>query len=288
MQCEKKIIIRRENEYGQVVNEQVPCGRCVFCLQKKRRHWQFRLDQEMKRSSSAYFVTLTYNDKEIPNSVLGKTSLHKADIVKFNKRLRAEIHRDLKRQEKKLKTTLAEPKIKYFLIGEYGPETKRPHYHAVYFNVPPPVMNKLPKLWKLGIVQVDVLNHQRIGYVTKYMICQEHEYNGKEQPFQLSSNHIGLDYLTRNRKNISENLRNYVIDDNGKKIDMPKYYKDLLYDKEQKLIIRSENAHQIQIRKINRLDNDIKNGEHPFDLELRRIELAKNKIIANANKNRSL
>jgi len=58
------------------------------------------------------FVTLTYDDDFLPYGA----TLYKPDYQKFLKRLR-------KKYE-----------VRYFLGGEYGDTTQRPHYHAILFG----------------------------------------------------------------------------------------------------------------------------------------------------------
>ena len=59
------------------------------------------------------FVTLTYSDQELPRD--GKINKH--HIQTFIKRLR--YHED----------------VRYFVTGEYGEQTARPHYHAILFGI---------------------------------------------------------------------------------------------------------------------------------------------------------
>ena len=63
----------------------------------------------------AWFTTLTYSDANLP----ANGSLNIGDIQKFLKRLRRKREDD---------------RIAYYICGEYGPRTKRPHYHAVFFG----------------------------------------------------------------------------------------------------------------------------------------------------------
>lgn len=63
------------------------------------------------------FVTLTYSDDKLPAS-LSLDPKHPQDWLK---RLRSEI---------------SPVKIRYYLVGEYGDETHRPHYHAALFGFP--------------------------------------------------------------------------------------------------------------------------------------------------------
>lgn len=61
------------------------------------------------------FVTLTYDEGSLPDG----ESLRKEDAQDFMKRLR--FH--------------SEKKLRYFLVGEYGDQSGRPHYHAAIFGL---------------------------------------------------------------------------------------------------------------------------------------------------------
>ena len=112
--CIRRVTIRSQKTNNLI---QVPCGNCVECLEKKRSEWSFRLQQELKVSDSAYFITLTYSEENLPEE------LSKEHCQKFLKRLR--------KQNDKYTTK----KLRYYLAGEYGDKTKRPHYHMIVFNL---------------------------------------------------------------------------------------------------------------------------------------------------------
>jgi hypothetical protein len=42
------------------------CGKCVKCINKYRTEWAFRMHQESKDHATAYFVTLTYDEENLP------------------------------------------------------------------------------------------------------------------------------------------------------------------------------------------------------------------------------
>lgn len=67
------------------------------------------------------FVTLTYAEEHLPVLQNGRATLVPSDARDWLKRLR-----------KKIEPT----KVRYFLVGEYGDETNRPHYHVALFNYP--------------------------------------------------------------------------------------------------------------------------------------------------------
>lgn len=45
---------------------EVPCGKCVACLRKRKNDYAARLSREVKTATSMFFVTLTYNNKHLP------------------------------------------------------------------------------------------------------------------------------------------------------------------------------------------------------------------------------
>lgn len=91
------------------------CGQCLPCRINKRRVWTHRILLEACQYEHNAFVTLTYDEESIPpNGTL--VPKHAQDWLK---RLRDRIHPQ---------------KVRYFIVGEYGDETQRPHYHAALFN----------------------------------------------------------------------------------------------------------------------------------------------------------
>ncbi|WNK14382.1 MAG: replication initiator protein [Microvirus sp.] len=97
----------------------LPCGRCIGCRMEKARQWGLRCLHEKKLWRNNWYVTLTYNDQNLPPG----GSLCLRDVQLFMKRLR------------KAKGSCEENPVRFFLGGEYGEENRRPHYHALLFNV---------------------------------------------------------------------------------------------------------------------------------------------------------
>lgn len=152
----------------------VPCGKCNFCLQAKRSEWTFRLKQELKVCSSAFFLTFTYSDDNLP--LRGDVAtLVKSDVQKFMKRLRK---------------VCPGVTLRYYFVGEYGTNTERPHYHSIMFNLPPGREHDLEKIWNLGGVFVAPCNGATIHYTTKYHLNRHVDWDkvnpGREKPFLLS------------------------------------------------------------------------------------------------------
>lgn len=151
------------------------------------------------------FLTLTYED---PPKIVreGHDPLHtlmRKDYVDFLKRLRKKI----------------EPlRFRYFVVGEYGDETFRPHYHAALFGFPGclrgitrqkfqstrsdwanccSICRMVGETWGLGDIQIGTLEtasaRYLAGYVTKKMTMRDDpRLEGREPEFARMSLRPGI------------------------------------------------------------------------------------------------
>jgi len=180
--------------------------------------------QQDKISTSSHFITLTYDTQKVPISPLGFMSLDKRDVQLFFKRLRF-AHNGSERSA-----------IKYYLAGEYGGKTHRPHYHAIIFNAE---IQHIQPAWDKGQIHYGTVGGASIGYTLKYMCKQQSTiwYGDRTHEFSLMSKGLGANYLTPGmekwHKADIEN-RMYVPLEDGRKIAMPRYYKDKLYDEDER------------------------------------------------------
>lgn len=242
MQCPTPVTVKDENQNRYI---DVPCGKCGACKKNRRAVWSFRLAQEEKASSSCHFITLTYKNDELPFSGQIPTLL-KDDLQKFIKRLREEI------RKVSPKTT-----FRYYAVGEYGPESERPHYHIIAFNIPWVIrdraFNKIREIWGLGNVTVDPITPARIHYVSKFhMNANKEEFIDSEtgEVFERQSEFatmsrgngieghkyqygIGHNYIKRVKQWHLSTGKNYVIN-NGFKQKLPRYYKERIFGEEER------------------------------------------------------
>lgn len=190
----------------------VPCGKCPVCLAGKRADWSFRLNEELKSTENAYFITLTYDDEKIPLD----GTLNKRDIQLFNKRLRKKTGDGMR----------------FFLAGEYGSTTHRPHYHGIYFNVKKELIEDITSIWGQGHCHTGTATPASIHYTTKYIInfFDWDKTDVRLKPFVLMSRNpaIGHAYLKRNGQNHYNNMSQYVVN-NGHLQKLPKYYKERIF-----------------------------------------------------------
>jgi len=177
--------------------------------------------QEERRSTAAHFVTFTYDTQFVPISPNGFMTLRKSDFQDFMKRLRK----------------LCDAPIKYYVAGEYGSKNKRPHFHAIIFNVANEDLYF--KAWSLGGVQlgsidVGTVTTESIAYTAKYIDKQEfRSYHGRDDripEFSMMSKHLGDNYLTDDIKDYHKADVSRVYVHNGNyKVSMPRYYRDKIF-----------------------------------------------------------
>ena len=113
------------DEYGNAVPlfNYVGCGKCPFCRDKQTRAWQIRCMNESKYSTSPTLsVLLTYDNEHIPTY-----GLEPKHLTDFFKRLRISLKRNFE---------CYQDNLRYYAVGEYGKERKRPHYHLILWNLP--------------------------------------------------------------------------------------------------------------------------------------------------------
>ena len=238
----------------------VPCGKCANCLSNQRSDWTFRLNQELKASSSAYFVTLTYSEENVPYNG-EEATLRKKDLQDFIKRLRRYHDTEVEKYQKLMKRSYIElnpPKIRYYAIGEYGLETFRPHYHGLFFNVSPEVIQRINEIWKLGFIKVGDVNTASIHYVTKYVINRKCLIPGTEPSFSIMSRRPGIGSSYINSKSLRYHRQETgqkfeVTTEDGRIQRMPRYYKQFIFTKKE----LQGNAKKIEAEMDNTFDEDM-------------------------------
>lgn len=211
----------------------VPCGRCPLCKRRRVNEWVFRLEQEEKRSDSAWFLTLTYDQQTVPLTSNNMMTLRKKDLQNYWKRLR------------KLNP---QSKIKYYAVGEYGSTTRRPHYHAIVFNCSE---QSLVDAWSLdgisiGHVHIGKVTGASIAYTIKYIdkdsVIPLHANDFRQKEFSAMSKRLGDNYINQKTEayHKADYSRNYLTRPGGIRVPMPRYYRNKMFDDKEK---RKQVAH---------------------------------------------
>lgn len=217
----------------------VPCGKCPGCLARRVSGWSFRLLQEDKHSENSLFITLTYDTAHVHITRNGFMSLCKRDLQLFFKRLR------------KLHTGSNKSNIKYYAVGEYGGRTRRPHYHLILFNAKTELVQPA---WSLGQVHYGQVSGASVGYTLKYMNKPRkntHRNDDREKEFSLMSKGLGANYLSEkmvhwHKADLEQRMYCNI---DGKKIAMPRYYKNKIYTEQERA-------------KISKAQKEIMNEDH--------------------------
>lgn len=131
-----------------------PCGGCLICRKNKGRFWTGRLLlEQMSTVNTSWFLTLTYDDEHLPRTVFGDGTLRKKYTTQWVQDQR-KVH-----------------DFRYYLVGEYGEKTKRPHYHMAVF--PPDSafsVDRLLAAWKKGHTSYHMMETGSAEYLAKYTL----------------------------------------------------------------------------------------------------------------------
>lgn len=228
-----------------------PCGICPKCKYRRIAQWVFRLLEEEKISSSAYFVTLTYDDHHLSHergtvTPFGHLSLSLRDLQLY-----------FKRQRKLQAAAGNDQTIRYYACGEYGGHTARPHFHYIGFNVDAELIEKA---WGMGNIKIKPAHQETMAYTMKY-ICKNRRrfeaYDGRMPEFSVMSKGLGISYLdaTMYDWHTDDVLnRMYVTLKGGVKVSMPRYYRDRIYYEFEKLALAEVYAIQKRDAELEKLE----------------------------------
>lgn len=229
----------------------IPCGKCVGCRLDYSRSWADRMMLELETAKKAIFITLTYNNTYVPTKCISDDipigfTVSKRDVQLFMKRLRRKYDGI---------------KLRFYLSSEYGPTTRRPHYHAIIFGLGiddfpdkiPHGKNELgqqyyelpaiQEVWAeydskgnrigdLGYVLGSDVSYQTCAYVARYVMKKVRDNpkwskeNGVDPEFNLMSRNpgIGAEYLKEHPDCMDFTSINISTEDGAKKIMIPKYF----------------------------------------------------------------
>lgn len=274
MKCDNpyniKLTEEKSAKHG-INNAPVKCGRCLPCKKNRIAQWSIRLEKEMEISTSAMFVTLTYDNLHIPITTgrypmtLLKNSKQDAELQQqekedrsdrsiqaFFKRLRYYEGESKKLWNIKQKEIEEQKPLKYYACGEYGSQKFRPHYHIILFNLVD--YKNLNRAWATAVVkngttvdhipfgEVDIqdVNPNTIKYVLKYINKDNwnrfHKDDNRVKEFSLMSKGLGKNWITPKVESFYNRRLdiNYTISSDGYKVAMPRYYRDKMLTEETK------------------------------------------------------
>ncbi|AXH76776.1 MAG: replication initiator protein [Microviridae sp.] len=230
------VVFTELRRHGTTSEITIKCGQCIGCKLENSRVWAMRAVHETKLYKRNCFITLTYDEENLPH----RGQLNYDDFQQFMKRLRKKYGEN----------------IRFYMCGEYGTLNGRPHYHAILFNHDWTdkkhfkksesgesiyTSESLQRLWPHGHSSSGEATFESAAYIARYCVqkrtgedSEEHykryDYLGEYQlapEFNQMSRKpgIGGDWLKFYKEDIF--ARDIVII-NGKETNVPKFYDKLL------------------------------------------------------------
>lgn len=207
----------------------VGCTKCKECRKQKSKAWAVRLQEEIRTDNQGQFVTLTLSNESIKDLSEG---INAEGYERDNAIASLGVRRFLERWRKKTKKS-----VKHWLITELGHQgTENIHLHGIIFSKD---IEMIKERWGYGFVYIgEYVNERTVNYCVKYMTKTDfnHKYYN---PKVLCSKGIGAGYLQRddaNRNKYRPNgeTREVWVARNGKKLNLPVYYRNKIYTEEER------------------------------------------------------
>lgn len=263
-------VVFNRNEGYLDLEVKMPCGRCRACRLGKARQWAVRCLHEAKQYEKNCFVTLTYNNENLPP---GRCLVFR-HFQLFMKRLRKEYG----------------PNIKYYHCGEYGEQNLRPHYHACLFNmdfedkklwsvrddVKLYTSEKLEKIWNMGHCIIGEVTFESAAYVARYIMKKwygpQSLRSGRPGEYATMSKGIGKAFLKEYLSDVYP--LDKVVTRGGRLVKPPRYYDDYLEKVDSELyerVKRERRCKEIEDDDFERLETLDKVQEHRANLLVRNL-----------------
>lgn len=232
----------------------IPCRKCIGCRLDYSRQWADRLMIELQRHDSAWFVTLTYDENNVPHAVRPSTG----EIEPYSTLIKRDCQLFMKRLRKAHQKLYPDNHLMYYLAGEYGEISGRPHYHAIIFDL---VLNDLKlwsrvngfqyftsewlqSIWKLGRVIVAHVTWDTCAYTARYIVKkqlgkaakEEYYENGILPEFSLVSTKPAISKIYFEESILQSKIFGNVeslhlsTSEGGREVRFPKYW-DRLYER---------------------------------------------------------
>lgn len=207
-----------EEKYGKEYILQLPCGHCTSCLLNYARTWAVRCCLEASLYKNNYFVTLTYDDQNLPSN----SNQARRDVQLFFKRLRKEF-----------------PGVRYFGCLERGENTHRFHHHIILFNLDlydvVPLgkralegyyykSRKLSEIWSNGFIDIGDVSFNSCGYIARYCMKKRFKESKDEFIYMSTKPGIGLGWLEKHLDTCIKYDEIYFNFGNFSKAKLPRYF----------------------------------------------------------------
>lgn len=225
------------------------CGHCESCNMIKSQQNSLKCQLESACHVITMFITLTYNNENVPRAVLIKddttgnhllvettdrllygeilnevtTSEYRLDKLKEKFNIDGDIphlsKRDVQLFLKRLRKHVTTEKIRYFVAGEYGPLHYRPHYHLMLWFEKQETLSfiqqNINKIWTFGNIDAQVSFNKCSSYVASYVnsncYLPQLLKSSQVKPFCCHSRFLGEKILRSKREEIYKSSYSQII-----------------------------------------------------------------------------
>lgn len=276
---------------GKVVPKfiKVSCGKCYECIKQRINQLITRVNIEIsKHSNFAFFLTLTYNDYNLPikecvDEETGEfyyvQSVVKKDVQDFMKRLRIRLSR---------KGFDPKNDLKVFYISEYGfskTDNKRPHYHLIIF------FDKVPfnefydfcvSCWDKGVVTLDKVLPERVRYMCTAHATASRLFpnpKGSDTPFSHWSKGLGTPTDKQQIKLLRQN--NCYVDGNYS-FPFDRYLRSKLYTEDEIKRMSKDTIEDDDFKRFRKYATRYFPNKEISDLTFKEVKFIDNQILQDA------
>lgn len=276
----------------------VACQKCWACRLAYAKEWANRCMLELGYHKQSWFITLTYDEKNVPvfeDEYRCLQTLYKKDLQDFMKRLRIEYKRKFGKENK----------LRFYAAGEYGDLTNRPHYHLIVFGLelPPDDLRLyktrgnikyynskfLSKIWTFGYSVLGEVTWDSCCYTARYVMKKLkgkdakmiYESLGVEPEFVVMSRRPGIanQYFLDHAEEIYKTDNIFISKNDGALKCKPSKYYDNLYAE-----IHPENLMHLKMERDKVVMSDIERIERETKLRYDQYCLLREQELLNRTK----
>ena len=218
-ECYNKIYLKEKDI-------EVSCGKCLNCLENKKKEKAIRLVHEMNNYKFKTFITITMDEIRATRNKAGMTEVSKKDLKSYIRKLQY--------YDKEYLKISNEKRMKYVACAEYGELTERAHYHLVILHNTF-LQFKMKSCWKRGHVRIEAIKDVRALYYTVgYTDKKQQDYfkdkykrqkEEREAGFLIASRGNGAEWIKEAIATKKVNKHQYFIESMQGKHKLPNYYK---------------------------------------------------------------
>lgn len=264
---------------------QIPCNKCKGCLQDTSESWAIRAYHESMMHEQNSFVTLTYNDDNLPSDY----SVDLREVQLFMKKLRKEYGSG----------------IRFFAASEYGFKDFRPHYHLLLNGIdfrsdrklhkdtrqgPLYTSAKLESIWGKGFCTIGSVTLKSAFYCLQYIFDKKHDDPNRyvrqhpvtseivtcKPEFRTMSSKPGLGFTWFQKYKSSCFPSDFLVIE-GRHYAVPRYYQQLL-EKEAQAVTRHLPAYDLTIetdehKELQRRKRSRRTAEHKWNSTPERLKV---------------